>query len=98
MRIGMILNMPLPQILKITITANATIAMIQFVCALLTAEDARESPILIMIGPVTTGGNKRITFLTPTSFTIRANTRYKRPATTIPPQAYGNFSPIVILA
>lgn len=49
-RIGIILNIPFPQILKIMITASATIAMSQFVDALLTADGARLSPIQIMIG------------------------------------------------
>ena len=83
----MILNIPLPQILKITITANAIIARIQFVFALFTADGARLRPIQIMIGPVTTGGRKRITRFTPTSFTTSARTRYNAPATTIPPHA-----------
>ena len=35
---------------------------------------------------------------TPASLMISARIRYSAPATTIPPQAYGNFSPIVISA
>ena len=94
----MILNIPLPQILKITMTPRAINASNQFVEAFDTADGARLRPIQIMIGPVTAGGRNRITFLTPTSLMISARTRYNRPATTIPPQAYGSFSPIVISA
>ena len=43
-----------------------------------TADGARLRPIQIMIGPVTTGGRKRITLLTPTSLMISARTRYNR--------------------
>ena len=86
-RIGMILNIPLPQILKIMIVTRAMRARSQLVEALLMAEPARLSPMQMMIGPVTTGGRKRMTFLTPTSLIISARIRYKRPATTIPPQA-----------
>ena len=68
----------------------------QFVDALVTAEGARLNPIQMMIGPVTTGGRKRITFLMPTNLITSAKIRYKRPATTMPPQAYGSFSPIVM--
>ena len=97
-RIGIILNIPFPQILKIMITASATIAMSQFVDALLTADGARLSPIQIMIGPVTTGGRKRITRFTPTHRMISARIRYNNPATTIPPHAYCSFSLSAILA
>ena len=86
-RIGMILNIPLPQILKTMIVTRAMRARSQLVEALLMAEPARLSPMQMMIGPVTTGGRKRMTFLTPTSLIISARIRYKRPATTIPPQA-----------
>ena len=86
-RIGIILNMPFPQILKMMMTARAISAKSQFLEALFTAEPARLKPIQMMIGPVTTGGRKRITFLTPTSLMISAKIRYKSPATTIPPQA-----------
>ncbi len=42
--------------LNIIITASAAMARIQLVEALDIADDASESPIHIMIGPVTTGG------------------------------------------
>ena len=90
--------MPLPQMLKIMMVAKAIIASSQFVDALDTAEPARIKPIQIIIGPVTTGGKKRITFFTPTKRMTKASTRYKRPATTIPPQAQASFSAFVIEA
>ena len=75
MRIGRILNKPFPQILKITITANAISARIQFCEALETADGASERPMQMMIGPVTTGGRKRMTRFTPTSLMMSASTR-----------------------
>ena len=54
---------------------SAINARSQFVEALLMAEPARLKPIQIMIGPVTTGGRKRITFFTPARRMIRASTR-----------------------
>ena len=81
------MNMPFPQILKMMITANAITASHQFVLAFEIADGASESPIQIMIGPVTTGGRKRITRFTPTSLIIKAITRYNAPAATTPPQA-----------
>ena len=86
-RIGMILSIPLPQILKTMITARATTAMSQLVEALEMAEEARVRPMQMMMGPVTTGGKKRMTRLTPTILMTKASTRYSRPATTTPPQA-----------
>ena len=83
----MILNIPFPQILKMMMTASAISAKSQFLDALFTAEPARLKPMQIMIGPVTTGGRKRMTFLTPASLMISARIRYKSPATTTPPQA-----------
>lgn len=67
----MILNIPLPQILKIITVARAISASGQLVEALEIAEGARLSPIQIMIGPVTTGGRKRITRRTPMTLMIR---------------------------
>ena len=87
MRIGIILNMPFPQILKMIITANAVNAIHQLVEAFEIADGARDKPMQMIIGPVTTGGKNFITRLTPTSLNISATARYKSPATTIPPQA-----------
>ena len=83
----MIFHMPLPQMLNTMIAARAMRARGQQVEALDTAEGARFSPIQMMMGPVTTGGRKRMTFRTPTAFTSRARIRYSSPATTMPPQA-----------
>ena len=84
---GMIFHIPLPQMLKTMITARAISASSQLEEALLTAEGARLKPIQMMIGPVTTGGRKRMTLLMPTSLMTTARCRYNRPATTMPPQA-----------
>ena len=73
--IGMILTMPLPQILQMTTTAIATSAMNQLVSQLLMAEGARFSPIAMMIGPVTTGGKNLMTFLEPYPLQIAESTR-----------------------
>ena len=66
---------------------SATIARIQFVEQLFTADGARPRPIAIMIGPVTTGGKSFITFDTPTNLITKASIKYKRPAKTTPRQA-----------
>ena len=97
-RIGMILNSPLPHTLNTMIVARATIARNQLVEALPIAEPARESPIQMMIGPVTTGGRNRITFFMPTTLMMRARMKYARPAITTPPQAYAAFSFAPMLA
>ena len=73
--------------LNTTITARATRARIQFVEQLPTAEGASPSPMAIIIGPVTTGGKKRITLLMPTVLMIAARTKYKRPAHATPRHA-----------
>ncbi len=83
----MIFHMPLPQILKITMTASAISARNQLEDALFTADGARLRPMQMMIGPVTTGGRNRMTFFTPTNLITSARIRYSRPAITIPPQA-----------
>ena len=84
--------MPRPQMLATTMMAMDTMASHQQVWALDTAEGARFRPIRIMMGPVTTGGRKRMTLLTPTALMMAASTTYSRPATTMPPQAYWSFS------
>ena len=71
----MILNIPLPQMLKMTMTASAIRASPQFVFALLIAEPARERPMQMMTGPVTTGGRKCMTLFTPTALMTSATTR-----------------------
>ena len=97
-RIGMILIMPLPQMLAAIMMTIETRASHQHVDALSTADEARLSPIRMMMGPVTIGGRNFMTFLTPTSLTISARIRYRRPAITIPPQAYWSFSAAAIVA
>ena len=62
---GIMRSMPLPQMLKKMIVAMATIANSQSVEALPMAEGAKVKPMEMMIGPVTTGGKKRITRSTP---------------------------------
>ena len=55
-RIGIIRNMPFPQILNTIMTDSAISARIQLVEAFATADGARPSPMQMIIGPVTTGG------------------------------------------
>ena len=69
---GMIFTMPRPQMLAATMIAMETSASHQQVEELETAEGARFSPMRMMMGPVTTGGKKRITRWTPTTLTTRA--------------------------
>ena len=75
MRIGIIFAIPFPQILKIMMVPNAMMARSQLVEALDTAEGARERPIQMIMGPVTTGGRNFITFFTPKSLITSASTR-----------------------
>ena len=86
-RIGMMRNIPFPQMLNTMMVIRATSARNQFVWALLMAEPARDRPMQMMTGPVTTGGRKRMTRFTPTSLMMSARTRYRSPATMMPPQA-----------
>ena len=90
--IGMILSIPLPQILKIMIVATATNATTQFVLQLAIAEGARIKPIAMIIGPVTTGGKNFITRFTPNPFIKADITIYTSPAQKTPPHAYGSIS------
>ena len=64
-RMGMILIIPLPQMLHTIIMAIARRAIHQFWLQLLIAEPERMRPMAMMMGPVTTGGKKRMTFLAP---------------------------------
>ena len=88
----MILTMPLPQMLAMTMMAMATNAMGQFVDAFVMAELARMSPMEMTMGPVTTGGKKRMTRVAPNTLNSADNTRYRRPAHATPRQAYGSRS------
>ncbi len=86
-KIGIIRNIPFPQILKMIMTESAINARNQLEDAFVTADGARLNPIQIIIGPVTTGGKKRMTFLMPASLMTSARMRYSNPAITMPPQA-----------
>ena len=57
----MILIMPLPQMLQMKMTAMATTATSQLVEALLMAEEESVRPMAMTMGPVTSGGKKRMT-------------------------------------
>ena len=63
--IGMIFSIPLPQMLNTIVTTMATSATRQSALQLLIALGARLRPIAMMIGPVTTGGKKCMTFSDP---------------------------------
>ena len=78
--------MPLPQMLQTTTTRIATRATHQLPRQLLMAEPARDRPMQMMMGPVTMGGKKRMTFFAPKSLKKSARTRYTRPATATPKQ------------
>ena len=67
--------MPLPQMLQTMTTTIATRAIHQLVEQLLMADGARIRPMAMMIGPVTTGGKKRMTFFEPKALQIPASTR-----------------------
>ena len=56
---------------------------------LLKAVGARVRPMTTIMGPVTTGGKKLVTRSTPKHLTNSASTRYKAPATMMPPVTYG---------
>ena len=58
------------------------------VVMLLMAVGASINPMIITMGPVTTGGKNERILSAPNSFTRRASTTYSAPATTMPPQAY----------
>ena len=61
----MMRSMPLPQMLKMTTVRMATSAISQLPVQLLMAEFARIMPMQMMMGPVTIGGKKRMTFCAP---------------------------------
>ena len=83
----MILIMPLPQMLQPMISSMVMTASSQLAWQLVMALGARIKPIRMMIGPVTTGGNRRMTRLIPNTLISAATTTYSRPAITIPPHA-----------
>lgn len=73
--------------LKTITVSSAAIDKGQLTAELATATEDNDKPIQMIIGPVTTGGKKRITFAIPTVLIIKAIARYTKPAITIPPQA-----------
>ena len=79
--------MPRPQMLLITIIMMATSATGQFVSQFATADEARISPMQMTMGPVTTGGKKRMIRWGPNTLNRAEITRYSRPAQATPRQA-----------
>ena len=67
--------MPLPQMLQTMMMTIASRAIHQLVWQLLMAEPERVRPMAMMMGPVTTGGKKRITFLAPKAAMSAASTK-----------------------
>ena len=80
----MILNMPLPQILNTTTMATARMAIHQLDAQLFTALFASVMPMQMMMGPVTTGGKKRMTLLGPKALNSTDTITYSRPAHATP--------------
>ena len=66
--------MPRPQMLQMTITATPMTATSQLVWQLAIAELARIKPMEMTMGPVTTGGKKRMTRLAPNARKSAAST------------------------
>ena len=87
MRMGMILAMPLPNTFTTITIPKAISASHQLFLQLEIAVGARPKPIATMMGPVTTGGKKRITLLMPIILMMVANTKYSKPAQATPTQA-----------
>ena len=83
----MILIMPLPQMLAATMMRMAAMAIHQLPVQLLMAEEERFRPMAMMMGPVTMGGKKRMTFLAPKTLNRYARMTYTRPAHATPKQA-----------
>lgn len=67
--------MPLPQIDVAMTMAIAVTASSQFCWQLLMAEPESVRPMAMTIGPVTTGGKKRITFSVPNILSRNAMTK-----------------------
>ena len=88
----MILVMPLPHILKPMTTSIAKPAMSQFLEQFVIALAERVRPMAMMMGPVTIGGKKRMTFFVPNILKKADRMTYISPATATPTQAYGSSS------
>ena len=67
--------------------AIATMAIHQLPVQLSMAEEDRVRPMAMMMGPVTMGGKKRMTFLAPKTLNRYARMTYTRPAHATPKQA-----------
>lgn len=76
----MILVMPLPQMLKQTTMTIAETAISQLAEQLVIAELERIRPMEMMMGPVTIGGKKRMTLLTPKALNSADRITYISPA------------------
>ena len=74
-KIGIILIIPLPKMLKIITRTSAITASHQFFVQLFTADGASPKPIAMIIGPVTTGGKSFIILLIPTALINAARMR-----------------------
>ena len=84
----MIFAMPLPQMLKQTTMIIAVTAINQLTEQLVIAELERMRPMEMMMGPVTIGGKKRMTLLTPKALNSADRITYISPAQATPKQAY----------
>ena len=62
-------------------------AIHQLPVQLLMAEEERFRPMAMMMGPVTMGGKKRMTFFAPKTLNRPARMTYTRPAQATPKQA-----------
>ena len=82
--IGTNFNNPRPKDRIITATNNEIKAKNQFVFAISTAEAERESPIRIITGPITTGGNNLSSIFFPFHFIKAAITKYTKETPIIP--------------
>ena len=84
---GTIFTMPRPQILHTIMAAMAMMATSQFVEQFAMAELARINPMQMTMGPVTTGGKKRMTRAGPNRRNSAESTRYSKPAHATPRHA-----------
>jgi hypothetical protein len=69
LKIGINFNSPFARIDTITAVNNESNANVQFSFAIFTPVPASESPINIITGPITTGGNRRSINLIPCHLT-----------------------------
>ena len=95
---GIILTIPLPQILQAITTITAIIAIGQLALQLSIAVEERVRPIAMIIGPVTIGGKNFITLAGPNTLKSIESTTYKRPAHATPIPAYAEKFPTLLFA